>query len=95
MHFDGMPLLNLDMIPIILPKKIKNLNNKRFLSYSEIFDFEWNYINTINDHKNRKHDLIDNCENEISNSIINMYKLSINKLDLVEERIFKIVFGKN
>ena len=30
MHFDGMPLLNLDMIPIILPKKIKNLNNKDF-----------------------------------------------------------------
>ena len=92
MHFDGMPLLNLDMIPIILPKRIKNLNNKKFLSYSEIFDFEWSYINTINDNKDSKHDLIDNCENEISNSIINMHKFSINKLNFAEERNFQNTF---
>ena len=85
-HFDDMRSHNLDTIPIILPKKILNRETSEFINYSNIFEIPWVEINNLNINKSEKYDLVDNSEDEITNSIINMYKYINNNLDLKKER---------
>lgn len=85
-HFDDMRSYNLDTIPIILPKKILNRETSEFINYSNIFEIPWVEINNLNINKSEKYDLVDNSEDEITNSIINMYKYINNNLDLKKER---------
>ena len=68
------------LCPIILPKKIFSVTKNKTLSYSEIFKSNINSNPTI-ESLGKNYKLIDNNENEIYNSIKEMYNL-IEKKDL-------------